>query len=313
MLRAFVRYLVWLRQSKEAWLDRQFFEPMLTGAAAACRLAIGAACVLFFASWFGSLPNWIGDDGPLNLSTSRFLILDGIEGSGSTFRLSPFYWNESFVTQTIILLAGAISSLVLVTGYGGRIVPLIVWLLMLTILHRLSMIQSQGDLLLCSIVPYLIIDNGWLAVRNRVGFSDNEKRWTTRLMIGLLRWHLLLWLMVSLASHLSQEMWWNGTAIWKLAFNDVSPLFTKSFVSSVGWMSPVLGSCWLILHCAVIITLLFENLRPLCIPVSIFFWLGIYLLNGDMLYAVVGIAATSCVFYESTIIVREVLQQPLDA
>jgi hypothetical protein len=278
----------------------------MSGAAATCRLSIGFACLLFFNFWYGNLNAWIGDGGPLNVDVTRFLIGDGLEGTGASFRLSPFYLWDSALVQNAVLFMGTIASLVLMTGFGGRIVPIVVWLLMLCILHRVPMIQSLGEILLSCIVPYLAIDNGWLTQKNRVGFADNRIRWTAGLTVALIRWHLIIWLCVSLASHLSQEMWWSGTAIWKLVLDGQSPLLSAETFANNASLSAIIGNTWLILHVAFIICLSFRSLRPLAIVIGLLFWIGVYVLGGDLLYAIVGIAATSCVFHESGLLAKSV-------
>ncbi len=312
MISSFINYLKWGFKAKHRWVDSELLKPTLSGAAAACRLSLGVACVVFFATWYSSLQNWISSDGPLNVDAARFLILDGVEGSGSAYRISPLYWTESFAVQVSLLLIGTLLSLVLVSGFGGRIVPILVWLTMLCVLQRVSMIQSLGDVLLCSLVPYLAIDNGWLTQRTRVGFADNEERWTTGLTIGLIRWHLLIWLSVSLGVHLSQDMWWNGDAIWNIAANGQSPILWPKLIADQPWLSPLLGNAWLLLQLLTIVCIIVRKLRPLGIAVSICYWLNIYILSGDMFYALVGMAATSAIFYESSFIVDETASVSLE-
>jgi hypothetical protein len=311
MLARIIKYFNLLASNANHWAEAQFFTPILSGAPAACRLAIGFACLIFFNSWYGSLPNWISIDGPLNADVARLLIVSDVEGTGSDFRLSPLYQDNNAVISTVLLASGTIMSLVLITGYGGRIVPIIVLAIVLMVLHRVSMIQSIGENLLCGILPYLAIDNGWLTLRNRVGFADNRQRWTAGLTIAMIRWHLTIWLCASFAGHLAQDMWWSGNAVWNIASREQSPLFTASFFAERAWLSAALGSCWLILHLAFIVCLIVKPLRPLGIVVGCLFWLGIYLLAGDWLYATIGLAATSCIFYESSMIVRSFAKDSL--
>lgn len=306
MFSSVVHYFKWLVDKSQLWIETQLFAPTLSGAAATCRLSIGFACLLFFNFWYGNLNAWIGEGGPLNVETTRFLIGDGLQGTGAAFRLSPFFVWQSVWLQYAVLLMGTIASLVLMTGWGGRIVPIVVWLLMLCILHRIPMIQSQGEILLSCIVPYLAIDNGWLSQPNRVGFADDKVRWTSGFAVAMIRWHLIIWLSASFAGHLSQDMWSNGTAVWNIVVNQQSPfLSAPAFANSV-WLSPLLGNIWLIVHFAFILCLIVRSLRPLAFVFGTLFWLGVYVLGGDPLYAIAGVAATSCIFYESSMLTKSI-------
>ena len=286
--------------------DDQFLRPQLSGCAATCRLSIGVACVLFFTGWFGNIEKWIGSDGPLPTELTRFFIGQGVEGSGAMFRLSPYYSSPEASTWMMVhMLAGVFASLALISGFGGRWTVLILWGLMLTLLHRVSMLQSQGELLLCSIIPYLFIDTGWLTEPTRVGYADNQLRWSSAAMTGVLRWHLMFWLIATLASHLSQTIWWDGSALWSIAVNEQSPIFSADFVASNSWISPLGSNAWLLLHVAFVATLAIRVLRPLAILIGAVYWLGAIALTGDWMLGLVGMAATSCVFYEATITMKQ--------
>lgn len=294
-------YLHWLRQRSSDWLDAELFEPQWSGATATCRLCIGFACVLFFSSWYGSIEPWIGENGPLNADLSRFLIGENIESSGANFRISPFFVYDQSVFVIGYLFVATVLSLIMISGFGGRIVPFAVWIMMLALLHRVSVLQSLGEILLSSAVAYLIIDNGWITEPTRVGFADNKQRWTTALAIGLMRWHLILWIFASLCSHLSQTMWWDGTAIWNISVYGQNAFLSPNVLAKYEWLFVMAASGWILLHLVFLITLLFDSLRPLAVVIGTIFWISAYILTNDWMYSVAGFAMLSCVFYNSSL------------
>jgi hypothetical protein len=218
-----------------------WFEKRTTAQAGLIRVVMGAWCCLFTASWFKELPRVIGSGGLFGNEFTRFLIGNGIEGTGSSGRLSILYYVQSDLAVYVYLAATCLVAFLLTLGLGGRIVALINAILILGIAHRIPMLQGPGELLITGMLLYLIIDPGKKSNYLRVGLHDQQLRSSANLMVRLVQAHTLLWLSVGFLSSVAETMWWNGTALWWLAIAERSPVWNAASLSDnphlVSWLS----------------------------------------------------------------------------
>lgn len=296
-----IRYFLLLRLRFGKWTDAAVFAPQWSNAAATVRLCFCFASLLIFTAWLDSLTRWVGVGGPLTRDVTSFLIGEGLEDSGAAFRVSPLYATDQPVWLNAYLVGGVIASLVAMSGFGGRLSLAVLWLWLLGLLHRVAPIQSHGEILVSTFMPYLLIDQGWLAHPSRVGFSDDQRRWTVRLMLALMRCHLIIWLAMSLAFHLGQSIWWDGTAPEVIASMGNSLLFGPTSFSGSPWFATILANSWLLLHVATIAALCLSRAAVMATILSTIFWLGGWVWTGDWLYAVGGLAVSSCLYFDASL------------
>ena len=297
----FIRYFLLVRSRFERWADAVAFAPQWSNAAATVRLCLCFACLLIFTAWIGGLPRWIGEGGPLSAEVTRFLIGEGLEDSGAAYRVSPLYATDDATWLNVYLFGGVLTSLVAMSGFGGRwsIALLLAWLLGL--LHRVAPVQSQGEILVSTFLPYLLIDQGWLSQPGRVGFSDDHRRWTVRLSLALMRCHLAIWIAVTLAFHLGQTMWWDGSAPALIARSGSSLLFGPDSFADSPWLAAALANGWLLLQVATLAALCLPRAALAATMLLTLYWLSAWVWTGDWLYAAGGFAVSSCLYFDASI------------
>ena len=296
-----IRYFLVVRSRWESWADRHVFAPHWTNASAAVRLSLSMACLLVFTTWIGDLPVWTAADGPLSREVTGFLIGDGLANSGADFRISPLYYTDRHLWTAGYVLIGVIASLIAMSGLGGRWSAAFLCIWVLGLIHRIAPIQTNGEILVSTFLPYLVIDQGWLAHPSRVGFSDDQRRWTVRLMLTLMRCHLAIWVAVTLAFHLSQNMWWDGSAGSTIASRLEKSLDQPNGLTSQHVLSTVWANIWLLIQIAAIAVLCLPRAAIAATAVLGCYWFCGWLWSGDWLYALAGLAVSSFLYFDASL------------
>jgi len=258
------------------------------------RIALGLLAAIYAGSWLFDLNQWLEENGRLNVTVTRFLIGDQVEGTGSIGRLSPLYELESSTWIRGYLIATILCSLAMAFGMGGRTMAALVWILTLGIVHRVPILQDAGDLLFSGIMGYLIIDPGKTKHWKSIGLDDREDRWTANLAKRLMQCHVVGWLAISLVSHLAEPMWWSASAAWWLAAGQRSPWFSQDFLSDKPYLINAISHGFIVIHLATLGLFLRTGCRPLAIGATLLMSITIWGLAGDWLYSCALIAATSC-------------------
>jgi len=197
------------------------------------RIAIGISAAIYALTWLTSLGRWTSDDSLLSQSQTEFLIGRGVEGTGSEGRVSPLFTLVPSGFAWVYVLVTSIASFIVAFGVGGRFAVLLAWALLLGLIHRVPMLQGPGDFLITGVFGYLLICPGEkFTTSNRDESIDRvANSWLCNLAIRLFQCHVFLWFAASLASHLAEPMWWNGTAPWWLSFSG-----DQSWVSMRFWL-----------------------------------------------------------------------------
>ncbi len=280
------------QQAIRAW-DQFWFASRPTFDVGIARVAFGILAATYAASWCIDLYDWVDANGILNSSVTRYLIGDQMQGTGSIGRISLLYSFESKWFVQCYLIATILCSLAMAFGIGGRVMVAAVGILTLGIVHRVPMLQGAGDLLFTGIIGYLVIDPGKTKNWWRIGVDDRIERWSSNLAVRLMQCHVLIWLLVSLVSHLAEPMWWSGSAAWWLASAQLSPWYTQAYLSDKPYLINALSHVFILVHLVTIGLLLKRNGRPLAILAMIFMAMGIWLMAGDWFYSLALVLCTS--------------------
>ncbi len=273
------------------WWNAIWFTPKPPESLWKVRIACGLIATIHFLALlvFGS--EWLGPNGWLNVEAGRFLIGDGVDGTGSLYRWSILYWFPHALS--LVVGVGLLASIATAAGLGARVSPLLAWFCMSTVHHRVPILTTIYEPLLVAMLAYLAIDPGRLTWTIRPGLASGQARISINIVLQLIRCHLWIWIAFSLSSMLAFPIWWNGEAGW---------LLTQE---KRGWLYLNEGWQWigqLITH-ALIATqaaLLFCMIQAMCDWMSrwflYFFLLSVLLLLGDWMYASVLFAASLAVW-----------------
>ena len=154
------------------------------------RIAIGILTWIVFWQYLMSGSDLFGSSGWFNPDAGRYLIGDGVDGTGSLFRWSPLYRMPSLSPWVAVF--GLLASLAMTLGLGARLAPLIAWLALGVFHHRAPVLTLLAEPLLLSALAYLIIEPGRLKWTIKPGLSSGEDRVSANLSIQLIRCHLSL-------------------------------------------------------------------------------------------------------------------------
>lgn len=244
------------------------------------RIAIGILTGIVFWQYLMSGSDWYGFSGWFDPEAGRYLIGDGVEGTGSLFRWSPLYRMPSLSPWVAIF--GLLASLAMMLGLGARLSPLMAWVALGMFHHRAPVLTLLFEPLLLAVLLYLIVEPGRLVWTIKPGISSGEDRVSANLSVQLIRCHLWIWIAFSLASMLALPEWWNGEAGWLLIEDRRGWLRLPEGWQSVGQFM----THWVV---AVQTALLASMLGSSCLWMGrwllYLFALSILLFLGDWMYA----------------------------
>ncbi len=287
-----------LKNMLEEW-NAYWFDKRTTAQAGLVRVAMGTWCFIFAASWFHELPRLIQNGGLFGKELTRFLIGNGIEGTGSSGRLSLLYVVQSDWAVYVYLTATSLFAILLILGLGGRTIALVNAILVLGISHRIPMLQGPGELLITGMLLYLIVDPGKKNNYLRIGLHDQQLRGTANLAVRLFQAHTLLWLSVCFLSCIAETIWWNGTALWSLAIAERSPVWNAAYLSDQSHLINWLSHAYLGLLGFTIIGLVKRTWRPIGMLAGTGLAILTFLFAGDWLLSLAILASlTSFVDFE---------------
>jgi hypothetical protein len=273
------------------WWNATWFTPKPPESLWQVRLACGLIATLHFLAFliFGS--EWLGPNGWLNVEAGRFLIGEGVDGTGSLYRWSILYWFPQALSMVVGV--GLFASIATAAGLGARVSPFLAWFCMSTVHHRAPILTTIHEPLLVAMLAYLTIDPGRLTWTIRPGLASGQARISVNIVLQLIRCHLWIWIAFSLSSMLAIPIWWNGEAGWLL------------IQENRGWLHLTEGWQWfaqLLTHAVIAMqaALLFCMIQPMCNWIGrwilYLFLLSVLLLLGDWMYASVLFAASLAVW-----------------
>ncbi len=172
--------------------------------------------------------------------------------------MSLLYYEGVQRYAVLYLLACLVCYVLVALGFGGRVLAIAAWLLVLGVVHRVPVLQGPGDILLLSLLGYLCVDTGKLKLPLVWGWEDGEERWTVNLASRAMQCHVLIWLLISFVSHLAEEMWWAGDAVWWLAAQDFTSGVTAEYLSEHVYVLNLITHGFLVIHLATILLLPFS-------------------------------------------------------
>ena len=273
------------------WWNSVWFTPKSPELISTVRIACGLIATIHFGVLLINGSEWFGLHGWFNIDAGRFLIGDGVEGTGSVYRWSILYWSPQAVP--IVAGVGLLASTAAMAGIGARVSPFLAWFCLSTFHHRSPLLTMVYEPLLVSILAYLIIDPGRLVWTIRPGFSSGQARISVNIANQLIHCHLWIWIAFSLFSMLANPIWWNGEAGWLL------------IQQWHGWLRLSVDRQWLgqlLTHCVIAS----QGAILVCMMQNACCWLGrwmlylfafnVLLLLGDWMYASVLLTASLAVW-----------------
>jgi hypothetical protein len=250
------------------------------------RVVFGFWLAAYALSWWISLPNLIAANGLVDRELTRYLIGDGIAGTGSVGRISWLYWTESRLGCYAYLIATMVAGLAMTLGLGGRWIVGLATILGLGLAHRVPMLQGAGDACVLSMLGYLIIDSGRNTRFTRLGFHDREERTTANFAWRLLQTHLILWLAVAWISQIAEPMWWTGVAVWWLAENERSLWLSREYLSDKPFLINIISYSMLAAQGASLVCLMKSGWRTIGIFCGFMFAILVWGIAGELWYAI---------------------------
>ena len=275
-----------LSETIQSW-NRFWFTPQKPNRIGTVRVFVGSIVTIKFLILLLVATEWIGTAGWLNTDATRYLIGDGVEGTGSSYRWSLLYIIPGSGVALAVIGMAASGSLAL--GLGSRLSPVIAWAMLGMFHHRAPMLISIADPLMSAMLVYLIIDPGKTTWDLKPGLASGEDRIGVNIARRLIQCHLVIWMVFSLSTMLSFVSWWNGEAAWAL----LEPMrSTWKIGDQWQWTGQWLTHCVIALQFAVLASIPATHWRWLGRWMMYLFIACMLLLAKDWMYAAILLVAS---------------------
>ena len=201
--------------------DQFWFQPCRPGTVARVRVALSLVSCAYFLSAWPDVSRWYGQQATLSAdNAATFLQLTGLEDQARWVVSPLFLTNETWAYHGYLLL-GAMVSLVVVAGRGGRAASFLLWALVVGWANRSLMLSSLGESIL-SLGLFSAAIAKPTSVRSvfssRACPSDAApSHWTNRFSQVLLAGQITVIGYITFATMLAGRLWWNGLGAYALA------------------------------------------------------------------------------------------------
>ena len=273
------------------WWNGLWFTPKSPELLSMVRIACGLIAAVHFVVLLIDGPEWFGLQGWFNIEAGRYLIGDGVEGTGSLYRWSILYRFPQAIP--IVAGVGLFASTATMAGIGARVSPFLAWFCLSTFHHRSPLLTMVYEPLLVAILAYLIIDPGRLVWTMRPGLASGQARVSVNIVTQLISCHFWIWIAFSLFSMLANPIWWNGEAGWLLIQQGRGWLRLSA---DWKWLGHLLTHCVIATQAAVLFCMIQSMCNWLGRWMLYLFALSVLLLLADWMYASVLLAASLAVW-----------------
>lgn len=295
-----IRYFQFLLHDLASRWNAFWFDLPLRNPLHWTRILIAIASIFFVANWWQQAGDWIGPEGVFNLKVARSLAsLEPSTGWSpwfGSFRWSLLYWTESEVFLRLYPAVLIILNIALLMGIGGRWVAGLVFLGTLGLVQRVPYWNGPAESLLMACLAYLVVHPGKVTRPFRPGLSDDQPTTSSTLGLRCMQCHYYAWLGMSFFSMQAGLIWWQGEAAWWLVATGRSWLFTMDDLIERSWLVNGLTHSIVVMQAIALIALPSRRWRPIGWLASVLFWVLVAAVSSEWMYAMIGLAASSCFF-----------------
>lgn len=260
------------------------------------RIVAGIVALIYAFSFTAELAIWFSDGGVLPYG--RTIRLTGADDPANrVYYWSVFYFAHSQLHLYLLHTIGLISILLFTIGFQTRITAIVATVFVLSYAQRAPMLTGLVEPLLCPVMLYLCLApcgayfsvDAWL--RDRKGTTTVPASFMAHLAVRLVQIHVAMFYLMMAFAKLGHPIWWNGQAMWWLIAQPDNRLIDLTFLRANGL--PTLIFAWT--HLVVLFELVFglliwvRILRPLLAILATFHWLGLGLVTGHWLFAILMI------------------------
>ncbi len=203
------------------------------------RIALALVSILYVATWWSDLGNWIDRGSILDRNTMVALdAADQLDSATSRFDYRPslLFFSGTKAVATVYLASTMIVAILVALGMGGRWTAALLFILVLGLVHRIHFLNGPVDYLLTAMLGYLVIHSGKEEKLLSVGIEGTNTSILETLAQRLLQVHYYGWLLLCFFSHQAGLIWWQGEASWWLAASGRNSFFGTEELYLQSWL-----------------------------------------------------------------------------
>ncbi|HEY2882447.1 MAG TPA: hypothetical protein VGJ15_08440 [Pirellulales bacterium] len=290
-----------------AW-TRFWFTPSDAIVLSLLRILIGVVALWWYLSLIPDLQRWFGPSGIFPLAIAR-----DIRNSSDGFAISPLDLIDSAAQLWLAYGIGLAAIVLMIVGLFSRVTTILSLLFVLSFIHRAPMLSRPVDNILALAMFYLCLGptganfsiDSLLRKRRMLNrpsadpaqFSAIQYSSAATVAMRLMQVHLSLVYLAMAIAQLQWPIWWQGTAVWWMMARPESRLVDLTGLSGLG-EKPFDYLVNFLTHAIVVYELCFAVfiwrplVRPLLLVAGVFVWLGLALIGGSPIFAVLMLFAT---------------------
>jgi hypothetical protein len=253
------------------------------------RQIVGLLAFVWLASYSFQLTDLFGQTGALSLKAVHTAVTGG-DPNAAMPGLSHFFFIHGDGLLWASHVAGLVALLLVVLGVFPRLTTPLGLLVVLSYIHRGSIITGQFEPVLCMLLLYLSLapSDG---LSRLIRAPQDASSWSANLVTRLIQVHLCGFYGLMGLSKLGARVWWTGDGAWYL-INDVQQrLVDVTYFSGSNYLLNGITHAWVLFELLFPLLIWIRLARPLVIFVSVIVWLWTAAVTGLVGFSVLMIVA----------------------
>lgn len=299
----------------QAW-NRFWFTPRYARTLGMIRVASGAIALYMLLCYTPDLINFFGPDGLVPTETAKAISMQEPMAGGRyqyyqgdfllAFNYLAWFENESPMLKASHFVGIAVLVAYLV-GFRARITSVLALIVVLTYIHRGSVLCSQLEPILAMVMAYLCLGSSgdyysvdrWLAARKGIAPAPVE-RIGTNIAIRLMQIHLsAIYIMMAFGKLVrlgvaEGAVWWTGDATWWLMSKPGGSLIDLNWLSAHPFVVDFWTQAIIFFELGFGVLIWKRWSRPALLVLAVPMWLSLAVLTGLIPWCLMMLAANLC-------------------
>lgn len=279
-----------VRKFGDGW-NRYWYTPVDPLPAAVLRIGVGSAAFYLVALFSFDLVQFFGSHGLLPSDAVKAIYPEN-------YRLSYLEGVPDNSTLRAMHYAGLAVMAAYVVGLWSRVTSVLSLIVFLAYFHRAPMLTAESEPIIAMLMLYLCFapTGACLSVDSLLRRRREAKSTTQRapdrdplggrsyaagISLRLIQTHIaLIYFLMFLATMHTNQIWWNGTAVWWLMARPESAMVDLRWLGNYPYVINFWTTAIVVFYGAFAVLIWNRTARPLILALSAPFWLGLAIISG---------------------------------
>ena len=284
MLRSVQQYLNELFETIGGAWNEFWFTPSHDGRLICLRQLVACFAFVWLLAFTSELTSMFGADGWVSADATHRVATDG-DLTNTTPGFSHLFLsqNPTWIWGCHVLGLAIVGAAVV--GFASRYTTPLSLIVVLSYVHRASMMATTFETVLCFLLLYVSLGvNSMSFLQWRTSGFVETRTWLTNVALRLIQVHVCAIYVLIAASKLGSSVWWSGDAVWYLLTDSQHRMLRLDVITGNTYLYNAITHGWLAFELLFPVLVWVRPLRPLVLVVSTLLWLFAAVATGQVGY-----------------------------